>query len=117
MIIDADVHVGAAYGAGASSPENLVRMADRLGFDKMIASHLLSLHYDMEEGDRELAGIVKRCSGRILGYAAVPTAWPITPHVAITRVLPNATWVALMFRPANKRLPMFREYSERSGML
>ena len=75
MIIDAHVHVGAAYGAWASSPENLIRMADRLGFDKIIASHLLSLHYDMEEGDRELAQIMKRYPGRILGYAAVPTAW------------------------------------------
>ena len=53
---------------------------------------------------------------RTATYAAVPTACPTMPQVAITRVEANAQWVALMLRPANMRLSMFTEYSERSGM-
>ncbi len=39
--------------------------------------------------------------------AAVPAAWPITAHVAITRVDVNATCEAPMLRPAINRLAMF----------
>lgn len=49
--------------------------------------------------------------------AAVPTACPIQPQVAITLVDPKATWVALILRPANKRLGIFREYKLRKGIL
>lgn len=35
--------------------------------------------------------------------AAVPAAWPWVAHVAITRVEPNATCDAEMFRPAKSR--------------
>ena len=49
--------------------------------------------------------------------AAVPAAWPKTAQVAMTRVLPKATWLALILRPAMKRLLTFLLYSERSGML
>ena len=41
--------------------------------------------------------------------AAVPAACPITLHVPMTRVVPNATWLTLMFRPASSRLPTLRE--------
>ena len=34
----------------------------------------------------------------------------------MTRVLESAACVALMLRPAKKRLPTLREYSERYGM-
>ena len=40
--------------------------------------------------------------------AAVPTAWPITAQVAITRVDVKAAWLALMLRPAMNRLAMLR---------
>jgi hypothetical protein len=35
----------------------------------------------------------------------------------MTRVLVNATWLALMFRPAIMRLEMFRLYKDLKGML
>ncbi len=41
--------------------------------------------------------------------AAFPAAWPSTAQVAITRVLPKATCVALMLRPATSRFVTFRE--------
>ena len=49
--------------------------------------------------------------------AAVPAAWPITAQVAMTRVLVNATWLALMLRPAMNRFSTFLLYKQRSGML
>ncbi|MNL54594.1 hypothetical protein D3C87_1779360 [compost metagenome] len=39
------------------------------------------------------------------------------PQVAITRVDPKATWVALMLRPAISRLGTLREYRLRKGIL
>ena len=41
---------------------------------------------------------------------------PSTAQVAITRVDVNATWLALMLRPAINRLATFLLYSDRSGM-
>ena len=40
--------------------------------------------------------------------AAVPTAWPMTAQVAMTRVELKATWLQLALRPAMKRLPTSR---------
>ena len=45
--------------------------------------------------------------------AAVPTAWPIVAHVAITRVELIAACDALMSRPAQSRFATFLEYSDR----
>lgn len=46
----------------------------------------------------------------------MPAACPIVAQVAMTRVEPNATWLAEMFRPANSRFPVFTEYRLRYGM-
>ena len=45
----------------------------------------------------------------LIRAAAVPTACPISAHVAMTRVVPSATCVTLIFRPAIMRLSMFFE--------
>ncbi len=49
--------------------------------------------------------------------AAVPTAWPMTPPVAITRFCRRRRADALASRPANSRFTMFREWRQRKGML
>ncbi len=38
----------------------------------------------------------------------MPTAWAELAQVAMTRVVPKATWETLMIRPARKRLLMLR---------
>jgi hypothetical protein len=48
--------------------------------------------------------------------AAVPAASPPTAHVAITRVVPNATCDAEIVRPAIHMFVTLREYRQRSGM-
>ena len=45
--------------------------------------------------------------------AAVPTAWPMAPQVAMTRVELMAVWVTEIFRPANIRFSTLREYRQR----
>ena len=63
---------------------------------------------------RTLAGVdstrMSFVASRSQRAAAVPTAWPPTAQVAMTRVLAKAMWVALMLRPAKKRLAMLREW-------
>ena len=72
MIIDSHAHVGEPLSASADA---LLRIADRLGFDKIMAMHSIALAYDMEEGNRQMAEVVKAHPDRILGYAVITTAW------------------------------------------
>lgn len=62
---------------------------------------------------------VATCRGvipfRAARAAPAPAASPVTAQVAITRVVPKATWLAEMSRPAISRFRVFREYSERKG--
>ncbi|MNW63302.1 hypothetical protein D3C74_415010 [compost metagenome] len=53
---------------------------------------------------------------RLLSAAPVPAASPMTAQVAITRVVPKATWEALISRPAISIFRTFAEYRERKGM-
>ncbi|MNC49767.1 hypothetical protein D3C75_989660 [compost metagenome] len=53
---------------------------------------------------------------RLLSAAPVPAASPMTAQVAITRVVPKATWEALISRPAISIFRTLAEYRERKGM-
>lgn len=72
MIVDGHVHIGKSTrlqidmdGAG------LVRIADRIGVDKLCCTDLTALFYDMHEGNRLLYEEMKRFPDRILGYASL----------------------------------------------
>jgi len=71
MIIDAHVHTG---GFGGVSTDEVLHLADRAGFDKVFATDITALHYDMSEGNRRLAEDMKRYPDRIIGYATISSA-------------------------------------------
>jgi predicted TIM-barrel fold metal-dependent hydrolase len=71
MIVDAHVHTG---GFGGYSTEEVLRIADRAGFDKIFATDTVALKYDMVEGNRQLAADMKRHPDRIIGYATISSA-------------------------------------------
>jgi len=71
MIIDAHVHSG---GWGGFPTEAVIRLADRVGIDKIFATDFVALHYDMKEGNRRLAEEMKKYPDRIIGYASISSA-------------------------------------------
>lgn len=71
MIIDAHVHTG---GFGGKTTEDVLRLADRVGIDKIFATDTTALHYDSAEGNRKLAEEMKRHPDRIIGYATLSSA-------------------------------------------
>ena len=64
---------------------------------------------EMFHGDAEAAVARAAQSRSTQMLAARPTTSPIMPRVFMTRVVPRASWVTLMQRPAIKRLSMFCE--------
>ena len=71
MIIDAHVHSG---GFAGFSTAQVLRMADRAGFDMIFATDVIALKYDMLEGNRQLAEEMKKYPDRIIGYATISSA-------------------------------------------
>jgi predicted TIM-barrel fold metal-dependent hydrolase len=71
MIVDAHVHSG---GYDGYSTDDVLRLADRAGIDKIFATDSYALHYDMAEGNRRLAADMKRHPDRIIGYASITSA-------------------------------------------
>jgi len=71
MIVDAHVHTGGCYGF---TTEDIIRLADRAGFDKIFATDITALFYDMIEGNAQLAKDMKRYPDRIIGYATISSA-------------------------------------------
>jgi len=71
MIVDAHVHSG---GWGGYSTDDVLRLADRAGIDKIFGTDYFGLHYDIEEGSRRLAEDMKRHPDRIIGYVSIWSA-------------------------------------------
>jgi len=71
MIVDAHVHTG---GYDGYSTDDVLRLADRVGIDKIFATDITALHYDSAEGNRKLAEDMKRHPDRIIGYASIASA-------------------------------------------
>lgn len=71
MIIDAHVHTG---GYAGYSTEDVLRLADRAGINKIFATDITALHYDPSEGNRKLFEEMKRFPDRIFGYASISSA-------------------------------------------
>ena len=62
MIIDAHVHTG---GYNGYSTDDVLRLADRAGFDMVFGTDIIALTYDMAEGNRQLAVDMKSCTAII----------------------------------------------------
>lgn len=74
MIIDGHVHLGvSAFFHMAADADDLVRLADAAGFEKLFVTELNALFYDMREGNDALAAQVARHPDRLIGYVSVPT--------------------------------------------
>lgn len=74
MIIDAHVHVGRASYLGLNAtPEQLLRLADDAGIDRLFCTHCAALFYDMKEGNRALYGMLCQYPDRLIGYISIPS--------------------------------------------
>lgn len=72
MIVDAHVHIGKSTRLQIDiTGEQLVRIADKLGIDKLCCTDLTALFYDMHEGNRLLYEQMQCFPDRILGYASL----------------------------------------------
>jgi len=72
LTVDGHVHIGKStrlqIDAGGAM---LVRIADKMGFDRICCTDLTALFYDMHEGNRLLYEEMRRFPDRILGYASL----------------------------------------------
>ena len=74
MIIDAHVHIGSTqYVQMEANAEMLIGLADELGFDRMLVTHLTALFYEMREGNDLLGADLARYGDRMIGFATIPT--------------------------------------------
>jgi predicted TIM-barrel fold metal-dependent hydrolase len=72
LIADAHVHIGKSSRLQiAADGDMLVRIADRMGFDRICCTDLTALFYDMHEGNRLLFEEMRRFPDRILGWASL----------------------------------------------
>ena len=72
MIVDAHVHIGKSARLQIDCDgAMLVRVADELGFDKIFATDLTALFYEMQEGNRLLFEQMRLFPDRIFGYATL----------------------------------------------
>ncbi|MCC7160860.1 MAG: amidohydrolase [Anaerolineae bacterium] len=67
------MHIGKLPGYAADA-EELLRLADRVGFDRIVCSHFGAMDYDMYEGNRQLGHAIHLHPDRIQGYAAITSA-------------------------------------------
>lgn len=74
MLIDAHVHIGtSAFFHMSADADDLVRLADAVGVDRIMVTDLDALFYDMSEGNDRLAAQIARHPERLIGYVSVPT--------------------------------------------
>lgn len=74
MIIDGHVHIGTGnFFHMQADADDLVRLADEMGFDKLFVTELNALFYDMREGNDWLAREIAKHPDRLIGYLSVPT--------------------------------------------
>ena len=74
MIIDGHVHIGIGnFFHMKADADQLVRLADAVGLDKLFVTDLDSLFYDMSEGNDRLARDIAAHPDRLIGYCSVPT--------------------------------------------
>ncbi len=72
MLVDAHVHIGKSTRLQIDvDGAHLVRVADKMGFDKICCTDLTALFYDMHEGNRLLFEQMKLFPDRIIGYASL----------------------------------------------
>jgi predicted TIM-barrel fold metal-dependent hydrolase len=72
MIVDGHVHIGKSTRLQIDMDgDGLLRIADRMGIDKLCCTDLTALFYDMHEGNRLLFEEMKKHPDRILGYASL----------------------------------------------
>lgn len=72
MTVDGHVHIGKSTRLQiAADGAMLVRIADKMGFDRICCTDLTALFYDMHEGNRLLYEEMRRFPDRILGYASL----------------------------------------------
>ncbi len=72
MLVDAHVHIGKSTRLQIDvDGDHLVRVADRMGFDRICCTDLTALFYDMREGNRLLFEQMKLFPDRIIGYASL----------------------------------------------
>ena len=74
MIIDGHVHIGTSvFFQMQADADFLVRLADKVGLDRMLVTELNALFYDMSEGNDALAAKIARHPDRMIGYVSIPT--------------------------------------------
>lgn len=74
MIIDGHVHIGTSvFFHMRADADDLLRLADRAGFDRIFVTELNALFYDMSAGNDALAERIRGHRDRMIGYASVPT--------------------------------------------
>ncbi len=72
MIADVHVHLGSMASVGRSlDAEGALRIADKMGVDRIFCTHLASLFYDTFSGDELLLRDLKRFPDRIWAYVTV----------------------------------------------
>lgn len=74
MIIDAHVHIGSTqFVQMQADAELLIGVADEMGMDRILVTHLTALFYEMREGNDLLGADLARFPDRMIGYATIPT--------------------------------------------
>jgi len=72
LIIDAHVHLGKFPQTRIDgNPQTLIKIADKLGIDKLCVSSFKAIAYDFYEGNKDLLEAIKEYPGRIYGYVTV----------------------------------------------
>ncbi|MBA2450072.1 MAG: amidohydrolase family protein [Chloroflexi bacterium] len=72
MLIDGHTHIGRLHGWRWEA-ELLLASADEIGADVVLCSHLASIFYSLDDGNRELGEAMRDHPGRLLGYVAIPS--------------------------------------------
>ncbi|UCD27709.1 MAG: amidohydrolase family protein, partial [Planctomycetota bacterium] len=74
MIIDGHVHIGTSqYLQIDADAKMLIGLADELGFDRILVTHVTALYYEMREGNDLLGKDLARFGERLIGYVTIPT--------------------------------------------
>lgn len=75
MIIDCHVHIGKnQFFHMDADADFLLREADRAGIERMLVTDIVSLFYDIDEGNAYLRQQIARCPERISGYYSIGQA-------------------------------------------